>query len=101
MDMELGRMCKRIIDYCRSRYMEDQVNAILEKKEGNRHFKSELVYYCSEEDSPENCIILGSLYLVVCSSFLSDGITFLFVEPGDREKPNSKRMFGRRCYSGY
>ena len=62
MDAELGRMCKRIIDYCRSQFIEEKVNAFFKKEGKNTHFKSELVYYCSEEESPENCIILGSLY---------------------------------------
>ena len=32
MDPMIGRMCKRIIDYCRSVYIEKQINTILEKK---------------------------------------------------------------------
>ena len=64
-------MCKRIIDYCRSKYIEEKVNEVLARKEGNDlHFHSQLVYYCNAEDSPENCIILGSLYSLVCSFFL-------------------------------
>ena len=63
MDVELGRMCKRIIDYCRSRYIEQRVSALLKDKQ----FHSRLVYYCDPKDSPENCIILGSVYSDVCS----------------------------------
>lgn len=66
MDAELGRMCKRIIDYCRSQFIEEKVNAFLKKEGKGQQFKSELVYYCNEEESPENCIILGSLYFCVC-----------------------------------
>ena len=61
MEPLLGRMCKRIIDYCRARYIEDHVNELF-AKEGERmskRFKAELVYYCEAEDSPENCLILG------------------------------------------
>lgn len=64
MDVELGRMCKRIIDYCRSRFIEQEVNALLKEK----RFHSELVYYCDPKDSPENCVILGSVY---CRALLS------------------------------
>ena len=52
-DPELGRMCKRII--------ESQVNEILATKEGEKRFSVEMVYYCEPEDSPENCLILGSV----------------------------------------
>ena len=62
MDAELGRMCKRIIDYCRSQYIEEQINLILKKNGQEQRFKSELVYYCNAEESPENCVILGSIY---------------------------------------
>ena len=55
--MDLGRMCKRIIDYCRSCFIEQEVNALLKDK----GFHSELVYYCDPKDSPENCVILGSV----------------------------------------
>ena len=61
MDPMIGRMCKRIMDYCRSVFIEKQINTILEKKGSNQHFKAELVYYCNAEDSPENCIVLGYL----------------------------------------
>ena len=63
-DPELGRMCKRIIDYCRCRFIESRVNAILETK-GTKRFSVEMVYYCEPEDSPENCLILGSLISIV------------------------------------
>ena len=65
MDIELGRMCKRIIDYCRSRFIEQEVNALLKEK----RFHSELVYYCDPKDSPENCVILGSVYCRALFSF--------------------------------
>lgn len=60
-DPTLGRMCKRIIDYCRCRFIESRVNAMLETK----RFSVEMVYYCEPEDSPENCLILGSLIWTV------------------------------------
>ena len=69
MDVELGRMCKRIIDYCRSRYIEQQVNALLKDKQ----FHSRLVYYCDPKDSPENCIILGTVYSGVCWKWVCCG----------------------------
>lgn len=61
LDPLLGRMCKRIIDYCRSKYIEQQVNKVLKEKGRSQEFCSELVYYCEEKDSIENCIILGWL----------------------------------------
>ena len=75
-DPELGRMCKRIIDYCRCRFIESRVNAILETKGATKgttetmkgttkRFSVEMVYYCEPEDSPENCLILGSLISIV------------------------------------
>ena len=54
-------MCKRIIDFCRCRFIESQVNEILATKEGKKRFSVEMVYYCEPEDSPENCLILGSV----------------------------------------
>ena len=59
LDPELGRMSKRIIDYCRSKFIEQQINDILKEKGREDRFHSELVYYCEEKDSVENCIILG------------------------------------------
>ena len=63
MDPMLGRMCKRLIDHCRARYIESHVNALFEKKrmEEGKAFRAELVYYCESEDSPENCLILGQV----------------------------------------
>ena len=56
MDPMIGRMCKRIIDYCRSVFIEKQINTILEKKGSNQHFKAELVYYCNAECHTQSLI---------------------------------------------
>lgn len=61
LDPELGRMSKRIIDYCRSKFIEQQINKILKEKGRDDRFHSELLYYCEEKESVENCIILGWL----------------------------------------
>ena len=60
-DPELGRMCKRIIDFCRCRCSGARGNESRARKEGEKRFSVEMVYYCEPEDSPENCLILGSV----------------------------------------
>ena len=67
-DPELGRMSKRIIDFCRCRFIESRVNALSATRdaEERRRFSVEMVYYCEPEDSPENCLILGSWVSIVC-----------------------------------
>ena len=71
LDPELGRMSKRIIDYCRSKFIEQEVNSILKEKGREDRFHSELVSYCAEKESVENCIILGWLNCDVCSILFS------------------------------
>ena len=71
LDAELGRMSKRIIDYCRSKFIEQEINSILKEKGREERFHSELVSYCEEKESVENCIILGWLNCGVCSILFS------------------------------
>ena len=59
MDPELGRMSKRIIDYCRCEYIKAHMNAILEREQRLERFHVKMVGYCDVEESPENCLILG------------------------------------------
>lgn len=62
MDPELGRMSKRIIDYCRCEYIKSRVNRVLEQKQRSERFRVKMVYYCEAEESPENCLILGWIW---------------------------------------
>jgi len=59
MDPELGRMSKRIIDYCRCEYIRTHMNAILDREQRSERFHVKMVSYCDAEESPENCLILG------------------------------------------
>ena len=104
MDIELGRMCKRIIDYCRSRFIEQEVNALLKEK----RFHSELVYYCDPKDSTENCVILGCHFLNSCHSLdcchslnSYHGTPILPVEPGNREESHPRGMPEGGCDCGH
>lgn len=43
----LGRKCKRVLDAGRADYLE------------RHHLRTQLVHYCEEDDSIENCLLLA------------------------------------------
>ncbi|KAK8812187.1 hypothetical protein WA158_007421 [Blastocystis sp. Blastoise] len=51
----LGRQCKRIFDFGRKQYVEQLALSSTEQK----HMKVDILYYCKEDESPENCLFLG------------------------------------------